>query len=445
MAGSTVEGGQMPGETQARTRLAAADEASAGRRAFGLRALAIAAVVVLLAIAAAVKLPCVSAPGRQIDYCRTQIPTAYLEHGLARSSAPFGGRGADAVPFHEPALVALLEEATGLLTHAIHQVDAADYAKRSTATVAELTADPAVLREAGTFFWLNAGLLSVAAVAAMALLQRMLGSLRWFRGLACVAPLMVLESFEGWHWIGILALVTAVWAWRQRKLVLTGALLGIGAAAAPAVAGLGLALVAIAVNRRRPRVVLLPLVTAVVAWVALNAPWLALQPTGWLSSHLTTVIRPSLADPEQTSIWRYLRPGLGEQPGLIPFMVCGGALVATVIALVWFAGLARRPAGLTSYGLIALAILLVTTPSYLPADALLLLPLALLTNRRLSLLAAWVMAELANTFASWPQLYHRLVGADEVIGVGTAIRVLGQLGLVVVVVTLLLRPRSHHR
>lgn len=434
----------MPGETQAQTRIAAADEASARRRAFGLRALGIAAVVVLLAIAAAVKLPCVAAADRQIDYCRTQIPTAYLEHGLARSYTPFGGQGAGTTPFHEPALIATVEEAAGLITHAIHQVDAASYAKRASASVADLSADPAVIREAGTFFWLNAGLLSVAAVAAMALLQRMLGTLRWFRGLACVAPLIVLESFEGWHWIGVLALVSAVWAWRQRKLALTGAFLGIGTAAAPAVAVLGLALVAIAVNRRRPRVGLVPLAAGAVVWGVLNAGWLVRQPTWW-ANQVTTVIRPSLSDPGQTSVWRYLRPGLGEQPGVIPFVVCGAALIATTIALVWFAGLARRPAGLTSYGLIALVILLVTTPSYLPADALLLLPLALLTNRRLSLLAAWVMAELANTFASWPQLYHRLVGADEVIGVGTAIRVLGQLGLVVVVVTLLLRPQTHHR
>jgi len=120
------------------------------------------------------------------------------------------------------------------------------------------------------YFFLNAGVLALAALTTAALLQRMVGSRALYFSLS---PALIVYGFLNWDLLPVAISTAAVYVFFSRRELASGALLGLGASTKlyPALFVLPFALQRFAQGKTRAATSLVG--ASIAVWAALNIPF----------------------------------------------------------------------------------------------------------------------------------------------------------------------------
>lgn len=356
------------------------------------------------------------------NLCYSDLPHEYVRLGLDERTPPLsegGGRHPDPAVTPPTAVVSYL---TALVSQQLF--GRPDVVTRDDRPVDELTTDPAVEREAVAFTAVAAVLLTLAALAATALLTMATGSRPWdVLGLAA-APVVVLSGLIGWDLLSVLCVCAALAAWSRRRDLVAGFAVGLGAAFALYPALLLVAFGVVAVRTRSGERFARALAGACVVVVPVNLVAYLLQSQGWAS---------------YWSAWSNAPPGLGSYWQLATVVgfqadatladqlqVLGCVIV--VVVLTWLGLVARRRPRVPQLAFLAVAGVMLVSKS-LPVQAgLWLLPLAALARPRWRDLLIWQACEAYYFCATWWYLGGFTAGGGVFDGVytsGVAVRLAG--------------------
>lgn len=347
------------------------------------------------------------------EFCYTDPPYLYVTRGLAASPAPFGGGGRFSA-FEYPSVITYLTSLEAVVTH---WITGAPSAGRSTMSVEELLADPAVQREATVFFWVNLVLMAACAAAVAALLAQTWGPVAG--AIFAVSPVLFLSAGMNWDLLAVLLMVGSLLAWIRGRPVLTGLLLGAGTATKlfPVLVA-GVVLVDV-LRTRALRGAVVAGLASIVSWAALNAWPLAAHRSEWALFYGLSRTR----DADVGSLW--IIPALAGHPlGVSRTSLLAGLVTVTLMAgiLVWAV---RRPSPPAPEAVLLLLVtaFLVANKIVSPQYALWLLPLVAMTVRRAGPLLAWHVAELVAWYATFALIAGRVPAPAWVYGVVVTARI----------------------
>lgn len=218
------------------------------------------------------------------------------------------------------------------------------------------------------------------------LLHRMAG----LRALAyAAAPPLVWYSFHNWDLLVVAATVGAFWAWRSGRWGTAGVLLAVGASLKlwP-----GFFLAPLVLHRLRAgdrRGALVAGGATVGGWLAINGPFLLVNPDGWWAPYAFQKLRQ--ADVTSNSIWFWGMPGLDldELNRLIPVLLV--LCFSAALAYGWFRSRRDGEYPFLQVSAAMLCAFLLLNKAHSPQFALWLLPFFVLVRIRLG----WVLGYLA--------------------------------------------------
>lgn len=339
----------------------------------------------------------VTDPSRYTHVCVSDVPDAYTGNGLVELSWPWSGDRDTRLRYpvtQEPAAVGLWTYAAAHVTHLLS--GSPDVAARAGQPAAELAESDEVDGERRLFVAVNAigfALLALLATAALAAAHR---RRPWDAAVLAAAPVLVVAGVVSWDLLPVAAVAGALWAWSRGRTVLAGALVGVGAAAGVWPALLLVAWALLCLRDRRPAALLPPLVTAVAAWAALNAPAFLTGRVQWGRFWEAAWERGA----DQGSLWTVVAEtsGLSRGVGLTVSWTMIGLWTAGVVALVLLAPARPR---LSQVALLLVAGVLVLGLAYESEQALWLLPLAALAHPRWRDLLVWQACEVVYFAMHW--------------------------------------------
>ena len=233
------------------------------------------------------------------------------------------------------------------------------------------------------FYWLNAAVLLVAALATTFLLEKLAARTLLF----AAAPVLAIYGTMNWDLIPVALSTFALVLLLDRHAAASGALLGLGAAAKiyPALLVVPFGLQA---QRRGGRGIRLA-VAAGLAWLALNLPFAVVATEGWSTFFRYNAERPA----EYDSLWR-VACHLGACVPTPAINVLGLLLTAGLTVWLWRIRISREPATATwalAFPLLVLFVL--TNKVWSPQYALWLLPWFALAAPAFKPFLAWQATE----------------------------------------------------
>lgn len=377
--------------------------------------LLLAAIAMSLGIVA--KAPCLDIAGeaantgRYTNLCWSDTSTAYVASGFAEGYWPFTddeqvrARFAPAWVPPLPAYVAFVSQRVTSLINGSPDLDA-----RALVPIADVAAQPGVLREARIFTLVNAVLLAAVGLLAAGLLTGVRRRRPWDAAAFALAPVLVLFFPITWDLLGGAAVAAALWGWSRRRPGVTGLALGVGAAASPFVALLLVPALARLLRERRLADAGVFVASALAAWAALMVPALASSPQAWQTSW-----KGYFHGADIGSAWLLVSQVANVDPSSKVILVGTGLMLAlacaVVVALAW-----RTQWSFATLGTLLVAVALIVSPAAAPAYALVLLPLAVVAVRAWSHLLVWQACEIGH----WAMLGFYLGGVLAPSGGGDA-------------------------
>jgi hypothetical protein len=262
----------------------------------------------------------------------------------------------------------LLDNRLPYIDHCHPSLDACDeypvvsmYVMRASAWIAGTAGDPYT-----RFFWVNAVILLVCALATTLFLERMGATTFLF----AASPVLVVYGTMNWDLIPVALATAATYLFLRKGRALPGFLLGIGAAAKVFPALLVIPFAADLLHRRDRDGAVRLVVGAAGAWLVVNLPFAVTAPGGWWTFFRFNAERPA----EYDSLWRVAcSAGVCVPNGLINVLSLG--LTAAGTALIWRIRKGRDPdfaRWAVAFPLLALFVL--TNKIWSPQYALWLLP-----------------------------------------------------------------------
>jgi hypothetical protein len=195
-------------------------------------------------------------PGQFYSTCYSDFPELFRSRGLGDGAFPFLAKETF---FEYPVLMGLIAGATALLVPG------------------DGTSRDRVL----AYFDVNAALIAGVWIITVLATARMARRRPWDAAMVALAPGIVLAGTINWDmWaVGLLAL--GMYFFSRNKLVLAGIFIGLGTATKlyPMLIVGALLLLALRTGRFRP--LLVTVASAGAAWLAVNLPVAALNPSGW--------------------------------------------------------------------------------------------------------------------------------------------------------------------
>ncbi|MEU5720957.1 glycosyltransferase 87 family protein [Micromonospora sp. NPDC047738] len=387
---------------------AALDRPAGGERRFWTAARIVLALACLtLALHWVQKSPCQDGAWQNntqyTRMCYTDVLALYYAEGLNEGKVPYADH-----PVEYPVLTGYFMGALGLPVHA-------------------LGVDNPSINQGRWFYNLNALVLSVLAVATVAVILRLRRRRPWDAAMFALAPALLLTATVNWDLLAVGLAAFGLLAWARTGpgrigallAALAGVLIGLGGAAKLWPLFLLGPILVLAVRAGRARAALLSVITAAVTVVVVNLPVAIPYRENWGRFFELNTTRPI----DWGTLWyigRYLdgkvspaAPGdLGPFEWLnahiatlnwVSYLLFGLACLG-VAALAWFAP--RRPR-LAQLAFLVVAAFLIFSKVWSQQFVLWLLPLAVLARPRWGAFLAWQVAEVCY-FAAF---YGELLGA----------------------------------
>ena len=372
------------------------------------------------------KAPCVVGEASYDGLCYTDIDKLYGSRGFAEGLPPYLDDSGRYRYFEYPVLTGAFVYGATVVTHAVFGAP-----RVSNLPASEVPADPVVQANVVPFTAVNAiGLFGCAAVAVWAL-SKVHRRRPWDAALVAAAPALLLAGLINWDLLAVALVALALLAWSRRRPGVAGVLVGLGTAAKLYPLFVLGPMLVLCVRSRSWAAFGRALAGAVLAWLLVDLPVMAVNYSGWEAFWSFNSDR----GPDLGSLW-YAWSQLGlpaasaETVNLVSWVFFGTACLA-VAAL----GLcARRRPRLTQLALLVVLAFVLVNKVYSPQYVLWLLPLAALARPRWRDLLIWQGCETVYFVAIWVFLQGDLASATSggapmayVIAVG--VRVAGQVWL----------------
>jgi len=319
-------------------------------------------------------------PGQFYSTCYSDFPELFRNRGLGEGTFPFFSQGS---LFEYPVLMGLVAGATAWLVPGTGVSDA---------------------RILG-YFDVNATLIAAVWIVTVLATARMSRRRPWDAAMVALAPGIVLAGTINWDmWaVGLLAL--GMLCFSRGRLVMAGLLIGLGTATKlyPVLIFGAFLLLALRTGKIRP--LILTAVSALVAWLAVNVPVAAMNPSGWAYFYQFTEDRPA----GYSSPWfaYNLVAARLRWPVLEPETINTLALNLFVLACVAIAAVAltaaRRPR-LAQLAFLIVAAFILTNKVYSPQFVIWLIPLLALARPRWRDFLVWQGIEGLHWAAIWMYL-----------------------------------------
>ncbi|HEV7896304.1 MAG TPA: glycosyltransferase 87 family protein [Planosporangium sp.] len=365
--------------------------------------------------------------------CYTDVLALYYAEGLADGKVPYAGHAVE-----YPVLTGAFMGVLGLPVHG--------YA-----------AGHPGINQAQRFYDLNALVLGALGVATVAMILALRRRRPWDAAMFALSPALFVSATVNWDLLAVALTSFFLYFWARRRPALAGLMLGLATAAKFYPLLLAGALIVLALRTARWRdvsTVFITLSTALVTWLAVNAPVALLYPGSWSEFFHLNKIRGV----DWGTIW-YIGehfPLGGDRYGLAPFQALdhetGHATLNTLYLLLFVLacagilllalGAPRRPR-LAQLAFLIVAAFLVTGKVWSQQYVLWLLPLAILARPRWGAFLAWQFAEIAYFVAFYGQLMNasgRTVYPEWVFVLASALRLATVCVMIGFVVRDILRP-----
>lgn len=388
----------------------------------------VAVVAVAFLVSLAMRQPCLGADySRDADLfgrlCYSDVPVLFRERGLVDGQVPYLQSRLE-----YPVGTGMVMEVTALATRLLFGTGGTPDARSV------------------QFYGVNIVLFFVLAVVTVLAVARLAGPGRARDALmVAAAPSIVLASTINWDLVPVALTVLGLLAWARSRPALAGVLLGFGGAAKLWPLFLLGPLLLLCVRSRRLGAWGRAAGWATAAWLVVNLPFIVLAREQWLVFWDYNRTRASDGGDVYGSIWFALTKA-GYTVADVDQLANGlFAVLCVAIAVLALSAPVRPRVGQLCF--LTIAAFTLTGSVYSPQYVLWLLPLAVLARPVWRDILIWQAAETFYWFAVWWLLAGDLTpgSADPVevtYVVAVALRVTGQLYLVVMVVRDVLRPAA---
>ncbi|MGP3998484.1 glycosyltransferase family 87 protein [Streptomyces sp. 8N706] len=372
------------------------------------------------------KLPCYNGgwffgAGSQYTHaCYSDIPHLYKARGFADGLVPYFDRLPGDMEYLEyPVLTGLFMEAASWPVP-----------------------DGGGLQDREQIYWLvNAGMLLICTAIVAVCVARTHRRRPWDALLVALAPAFALTATINWDLLAVALTAAALLMWSRSRPLATGVLIGLATAAKLYPALLLGPLFVLCWRAGRWRTFGTAAGGAVVAWLVVNGPVMALAPEGWKKFYIFSQERPV----DFGSFWLIISQRTGDP-------LEGANAWATALTLLLCAGIAalalsapRRPR-FAQLAFLVVSVFILVNKVYSPQYVLWLIPLAALARPRWRDFLIWQACEVMYFLGIWMYLAYTSSG-DKHQGLPTEgyqlailIHLLGTLYLCAVVVRDVLLP-----
>lgn len=378
--------------------------------------------------------------------CVSDIKIHYVHRGLAEGVGPYdndpqwrdskyepvvGGNNAENGVLEYPVGSVYFMQGAAWITHAIHGFP--DMDERYEMSRSEMWETPEIRNEVMTFFWVNIFLMSLLFIATIPMIASLTKENRALVIAYGLSPLLHLEGYISWDLLTIPTVVAAVYFWEKRKFAWVGFFIGLGTAIKLFPFLMLGAVFTLAVRNREWKSFVYTTVSAVLTWVACNAPAYLQSRELWSFFWEFNMDRGAY----NGSWWSAWANIVGESNSLtlINNTFMGFTLVACLAIFVW--GL--RSKNVPTFAQLSLLIMLAfffLNKVYSPQYDLFILALLVLSVKTAKIVWAWVGLSIMHYITIWPFVMFEYGAAFEInnyIG-GIVIRMIAQIVIVVWVV-----------
>ena len=359
-----------------------------------------------------------AAPGLYTHACYSDIPPLYFGRGLADGDLPYIHQTGDR-QIEYPVLTGVAMWAT-----------------------AQLVPDGTPVDRSRWYFDINAVALALAAAVAVGATAAVAGHRPWDAALVAAAPVLALSGTINWDLYAVALLALGMLAWGRRHPVAAGALIGLATATKFYPLFILGPLLVLCLRAGRLRDFYRALGAGVVAWSAVNVPFMLADFDGWSKFYRFSQERGV----GFSSIWFVLDQQGHAVPTDALNILAGGLFLAACLGIGLLGFLAPRRPRLAQLAFLVVAAFLLTNKVYSPQYVLWLLPLAALARPRWRDLLIWQAGEVVHFVGVWLLIAGYPPGnADRALGVdGYDVTVLAHIAttlwLCAVVVRDVLRP-----
>jgi uncharacterized membrane protein len=328
-------------------------------------------------------------------FCYTDVLALYYAEGLNEGKVPYRDH-----PVEYPVITGYFMGAIGLPVHAIGE------------------RNPSINQ--GTWFYdANVLVLSALAVATAGVILALRRRRPWDAAIFAVSPILFITATINWDFLAIGLAAFGLYAWAKKRPVLAGVLIGLGGAAKLWPLFILGPLLLLGLRTRHVRDWALAFSSAVIAWVAVNAPVYLLYRESWnrffdlnterpidwgtfwyIGRFLDTKWNTGAAGDQGPFQWLSDHiPTLNTLSYALFFLCCAAIAVLILTA-------PRRPR-LAQVAFLVVAAFLIFSKVWSQQYVLWLLPLIVLARPRWGAIMAWTAAE----FAYFTAFYAELLGA----------------------------------
>lgn len=318
------------------------------------------------------------------QYCYTDVVALYYAENLANGAVPYRDH-----PVEYPVLTGVFMGALGLPVHWMGQGNAA-------------------LDQARTFFDLNAVVLSLLGIGAVAAIWALRRRRPWDAMMLAAAPAIIYTATVNWDLLAVSLATFFLLAFGRKHFLWAGVLLGLAVAAKFYPLLFAGPMLLLAWRSRRYADTMLTLGTALLTWVMVNAPVALLWTDSWKRFFQLNSERPI----DWGTIWyvlRFLTPAEGTHLLDQREFLNSAYLLLFVVACVGIAVLvafAPRKPRLAQLLFLVLAAFLLTGKVWSQQYVLWLIPLAVLARPKWGAFLAWQAAELFYFLAFYGELIN---------------------------------------
>jgi uncharacterized membrane protein len=385
--------------------------------------------------------------------CYSDTVPLYTAELLSQGKFPYKSSWIEKDPSGQPQVRYDGEQAVRHMEYPVltglYQYVSMSLAKTYTA-VATSTAWPVLAGVAEVVMFFNIAALGLALgwLATVWATAMLAGRRIWDAALVAASPIIIFQIFTNFDALATALATGGLLAWARRRPALAGVLIGLGVAAKLYPALLLLPLAVLGLRTGRLPEVARTAGVAVVTWLAVNAPIMALYPRGWSEFFRLNARRPADMDSLYNVVksytgWPGFDPGLGFwEPPLVLNGVVAALFAACCTAIAWIALTAPRRPRVAQVAFLVVAAFLLTNKVWSPQFSLWLVPLAVLALPHRRILLAWMTLD---ALVWVPRMYF-LYGeqnkglTEQWFTTTVLLRDLAVLGLVALVIRQIYRP-----